>query len=108
MARLPSNSPSVEFALIPEAKGGHKRITTRLLLTVLIIFGPLLLKSTASESNGFRSRKHYILNLTLNEFSILNVSEMDGLIKYGGSGEFQLKIAKEESNVVWTVTVENP
>ena len=33
---------------------------------------------------------------------------MDGLLKYGGSGEFQLKMAKEGSNVVWNVTVDNP
>ena len=42
------------------------------------------------------------------EFSILNVSEMDGLSKYGGSGDFQLKMAKEGSYVVWNVTVDNP
>lgn len=51
---------------------------------------------------------HYVLRLTLNEFSILNVSEMDGLLKYGGSGDFHLKMAKEGSNVVWNVTVDNP
>ena len=33
---------------------------------------------------------------------------MDGLLKYGGSGEFQLKMAKEGSNVVWNVTIDNP
>ncbi len=50
----------------------------------------------------------YRLRLTLNEFSILNVSEMDGLLKYGGSGEFKLKMAKEGNEVVWTVTIDNP
>ena len=49
-----------------------------------------------------------MLNLNLNEFSILNVSEMDGLLKYGGSGDFQLKMAKVGSNVVWNVSVDNP
>src|ERR1017187_2749068 len=53
-------------------------------------------------------QQHYVLNLTLNEFSILNVSEMDGLLKYGGSGDFNLSMAKEGSNVVWNVTVDNP
>ena len=33
---------------------------------------------------------------------------MDGLLKYGGSGDFQLKMAKEGSNVVWNVTIDNP
>ena len=51
---------------------------------------------------------HYILRLALNEFSILNVSEMDGLLKYGGSGDFKLNMAKEGSNVVWNVAVDNP
>ncbi len=51
----------------------------------------------------------FILRLNLNEFSILNVAEMDGLLKYGGSGEFKLNMAREGTNeVVWTVTVENP
>ena len=53
-------------------------------------------------------RPSYVLNLSLNEFSILNVSEMDGLLKYGGSGDFQLHMAKEGSNVVWKVQVDDP
>jgi hypothetical protein len=51
---------------------------------------------------------HFSLRLTLTEFSILNVSEMDGLLKYGGSGDFKLSMAKVGSNVVWNVTVDNP
>ena len=51
---------------------------------------------------------NYVLVLNLNEFSILNVSEMDGLLKYGGSGDFKLNMAKVGSNVVWNVTVDNP
>lgn len=54
------------------------------------------------------SSPHFVLNLNLNEFSILNVSEMDGISKYGGSGDLRLSIAKEGSSVVWNVTVENP
>ncbi len=51
----------------------------------------------------------FVLALTLNEFSILNVSEMDGLLKYGGSGEFKLNMAREGTNeVVWTVTIDSP
>ena len=49
-----------------------------------------------------------MLKLGLNEFSILNVAEMDGLQKYGGSGNFQLKIAREGSDGVWNVTVDSP
>ena len=55
-----------------------------------------------------KNRPYFSFRLNLNEFSILNVSEMDGLMKYGGSGDFQLKMAKEGSNVVWNVTVDNP
>jgi hypothetical protein len=51
---------------------------------------------------------HYVLKLTLNEFSILNAAEVDGLIKYGGSGDFQLKMAKDGNDVTWTVTIDNP
>ncbi len=50
----------------------------------------------------------HVLRLNLNEFSILNVSEMDGLLKYGGSGEFRLQMAKRGDAVVWTVTIDNP
>ena len=51
---------------------------------------------------------HFTLNLTLNEFSVLNVAEMDGLLKYGGSGDFRINMVREGSNVVWNVTVDNP
>lgn len=51
---------------------------------------------------------HYTLLLSLNEFSILNVSEMDGLLKYGGSGDFRLRMTKEGNEVMWTVTIDNP
>ena len=51
----------------------------------------------------------FVLSLNLNEFSILNVSEMDGLLKYGGSADFRLSMARVGTNeVVWTVTIENP
>jgi hypothetical protein len=62
----------------------------------------------ASGSRVIVGEKHYVLQLGLNEFSILNVSEMDGLQKYGGSGDFKLTMAREGSNVVWNVTVDNP
>jgi hypothetical protein len=45
--------------------------------------------------------------LTLNEFSILNASEVDGLMKYGGSGEFKVHMSLEGTNIVWTVTTDN-
>src|ERR1039457_2706178 len=84
----------------------------RCLLVELFLSGILLgmkcLDVMASESSSFPTNPHYILKLTLNEFSILNVSEMDGLLKYGGSGDFKLSMAKEGSNVVWNVTVDNP
>ena len=60
----------------------------------------------AAELDALKAQNpHYVLNLNLNEFSILNVSEMDGLLKYGGSGDFQLRMAKEGNEVVWTVTI---
>lgn len=72
----------------------------------IIIICLAKLSTIASEPSGV---SHHVMKLTLNEFSILNVSEMDGLLKYGGSGEFKLNMAREGTNeVVWTVTVENP
>ena len=70
----------------------------------------LLLTTFSALANPLESKgPKFILRLNLNEFSILNVSEMDGLLKYGGSGEFKLSMAREGTNeVVWTVTVENP
>lgn len=61
-----------------------------------------------AESGAATVRPHHTLRLTLNEFSILNVSEMDGLMKYGGSGDFQLRMAKEGNEVIWIVTIDNP
>ncbi len=69
-----------------------------LVLSAASVFGDSLLES----------KPKFVLSLNLNEFSILNVSEMDGLLKYGGSGDFQLKMAKVESNVVWNVTIDSP
>lgn len=79
-----------------------------LISTVLVMavtaFGVLTAKADISPTPP-----RFILRLNLNEFSILNVSEMDGLLKYGGSAEFKLNMAREGTNeVVWTVTVENP
>ena len=39
---------------------------------------------------------------------MLNAAEMDGLTKYGGSGDFKLLMAKVGNEVVWTVTIDNP
>ena len=33
---------------------------------------------------------------------------MDGLLKYGGSGDFRLRMVKEGNGVVWHITVDNP
>jgi len=78
-----------------------------------VAFGFALLAATVinsvaeSLSVSAIREPHYKLRLTLNEFSILNVSEMDGIEKYGGSGDFKLTMTKEDSNVVWNITVDN-
>ena len=61
----------------------------------------------AISSPGWKGPK-FILGLTLNEFSVLNVSEMEGLVKYGGSGDFKLSMAKAGNEIEWTVTIDNP
>jgi hypothetical protein len=53
------------------------------------------------------SPSKYILTLNLNEFSILNVSLMDGLLKYGGTAELDFRLARERDSVYWTVTLTN-
>ena len=70
-----------------------------------LLFTAYTVLASPLESKGPK----FILVLNLNEFSILNVSEMDGLLKYGGSGEFKLNMAREGTNeVVWTVTIDSP
>lgn len=54
------------------------------------------------------AKPRYVLQLTLSEYSLLNAAEVDGLLKYGGSGEFKLRMAKEGNEVLWTVTIDNP
>jgi len=46
--------------------------------------------------------------LSLNEFSILNATEVDGLRKYGGTADFQVHMALEGTNLAWTITTDNP
>lgn len=75
---------------------------------LLIALATSYLTAMASEAWPSTSTPHYVLKLTLNEFSLLNASEVDGLLKYGGSGDFHLRMAKEGNEVVWTVTIDNP
>ncbi len=75
---------------------------------IAIILPMAALRTEAVEHSLPPAKPHFVLSLTLNEFSILNVSERDGLLKYGGSGEFQLRMAKEGDDVVWNVTIDNP
>src|ERR1039457_6950635 len=86
----------------------HKKQTTWITILFLLFAAFYYRSYGSSEKAADQPFPHHVLKLTLNEFSILNVSEMDGLLKYGGSGDFKLSMAKEGSNVVWNVTVENP
>lgn len=51
---------------------------------------------------------HYLIQLNLNEFLFLSLAEVDGLMNYGGSGDFQIKLARVGSEVVWSVTINDP
>jgi hypothetical protein len=62
-------------------------------------------RASAAEADLSPKPPKFTLTLNLNEFSIFNVAEMDGLSKYGGSGNFQLEIARVHTNVVWNVTI---
>jgi hypothetical protein len=89
-------------------KGVSRRAMSVVVSTTLAVSGMVFSSLMAAGISTDSSAKHYVLKLALDEFSILNVSEMDGLLKYGGSGDFQLKMAKEGDNVVWIVTIDNP
>lgn len=78
------------------------------LLVACILYAQNNSSLASDESSSVPKGPHWKLALSLNEFSILNVSEMDGLLKYGGSGDFNLSMAREQSNVVWNVTIDNP
>jgi hypothetical protein len=79
----------------------------RLLMVVVAIHAAGLTLG-ASESTPSFKNPHYVLKLTWNEYSILNEAEADGLLKHGGSGDFQVTMAKEGNNVAWTLTIDNP
>lgn len=54
------------------------------------------------------SKKSYLLDLNLHEFSVLTAAEVDGLMKYGGTGDFKLTMAKEGEAIKWKITIDNP
>lgn len=53
-------------------------------------------------------RPHYVLRLNLNEFMFLSLAEMDGMMNYGESGEFEVNLSRVGNEVVWAVTVHEP
>lgn len=82
-------------------------------LLVLISFSFGVAKSPGGEEEKAENKlspqsPRYEFKLNLNEFSILNSSMVGGLDKYGGGVEFYLRMAKEEDEIVWTVTITNP
>jgi hypothetical protein len=67
-----------------------------------------LLAQEEQHQNRLSSQvPRYEVKLDMNEFSLLNSSIVDGINKYGGTIEFDLKIAKEENETGWTVTTGN-
>jgi hypothetical protein len=82
--------------------------STLRLLAAAIAIQAACLTLGASESTPSFQKPHHVLKLTLNEYSVLNESEVDGLMKYGGSEDFQVTMAKEGNDVTWTVTIDNP
>lgn len=81
-------------------------------LTILIILSWNAVLSLAQqkgkwENNFTPQLPRYELKLNLNEFSVLNGSALLGITKYGGEAEYTVKMAKVESDVLWTVTTAN-
>jgi hypothetical protein len=75
------------------------------LCVVAICFGE---RQASGEGLLDPLRPHYVVRLSLNEFSILNATEVDGLRKYGGTADFQVHMALEGTNLAWTITTDNP
>lgn len=78
------------------------------LLIVGSLICPVSVFAGSVDISSTVGKVKYVLKLTLSEFSILIASEVDGLVKYGGIVDFQLKMAKEGDDVVWIVTIDNP
>lgn len=87
--------------------------TLYIFFTVFICFSFCGGKSSANEEEKQENtlipqNPWYELKLNFNEFSILNSSIMGGLKKYGGGAEFNIRMAKEGDEIVWTLTITNP
>lgn len=80
----------------------------RFLLPLLALAGVDGAYLRGADSSPAPGNPRYVLKLNLNEYSIFNASYVDGLLKYGGSGDFKLQMAKEGNEVAWTVTIDNP
>lgn len=65
-------------------------------------------QSVKGDEKLLRPTPRYLLKLNLNEFSVLSAAEVDGLRKYGGTADFQVQMAMDRSNVVWSITTEDP
>ena len=81
-------------------------------LIVFICFSFYGGQSSANEEEKQKNKlipqnPWYELKLNFNEFSILNSSIMGGLKKYGGGAEFNIRMAKEGDEMVWTIRITN-
>ena len=75
---------------------------------LLMMFAVAAYYVTTAASETEPVTRHYTIQLTLNEFSILNAAEVDGLRKYGGTADFRVLMAPDGTNVTWAVTTDNP
>ena len=82
------------------------------LLAGVLVFGMPNTAVAGSENSPAALLKpqspHYVLRLNLNEFLFLSLAEMDGMMNYGESGEFQVNLSRVGNEVVWSVTIHEP
>src|SRR3990172_11012077 len=90
--------------------GSSKRILSRLVMLVLFLSAgrPQARGESVEEGLLVPTPPHFQLKLSLHEFSVLNSSALSAVSKYGGEVEFDVKMYKEEGEVFWRLTIDNP
>jgi len=79
------------------------------ILLFLITFLPIIAKSNEGDNSKDIITKppYFEFILNLNEYSIFNSAIVSALDKYGGVIDFNLKMGKTKSGIIWKITIFN-
>lgn len=94
-------------------KNGYNIVIVSGLLLASYILGficpSVFADQVKSMSGAIEPQKpRYEIKLNLKEFSVLNSAARLGVAKYGGNADFAVRLANNNNDVVWTVTITNP